>query len=115
MKITKGAHDRALASLAERAVIAEARAVMLEAELKLVKQHRLEAEDLNIARANQLREWWFIFWKARGFSDEELIKERVRSYQELEVDAADAMDALRLSSWPGPKNGEWVWPREVKP
>jgi len=120
MKITKGAYDRALASLAERCVTAEARAKVAEAEVVALKQERVVDEEnlINLKASND--RWWCAFWKAQGATDGELIKARVEYFRDLDIDASDLIKNMQGGTWSSPTGGrekrlpDWTWPTWAK-
>jgi hypothetical protein len=114
MKIAKAAHDRALASLAERCVIAEARVKVAEELGFELEKQRDQAEDRVLELAYSEKRWWMMFWRAQGIGEEKLVQYRIQVFKELEVDARNLLDDVRGTRGfrNAPDGLDWSWPKE---
>jgi hypothetical protein len=81
------AQTRALAMLAERTVVAEARAKMLEVELAAMKQQFVEKRDELVGREWDCHRWWAAFWRSHGVSKEKLQESALNRFSQSDPDA----------------------------
>ncbi len=113
MTLKKNVYEKALASLAERAVVAEYKVETLVAEVEALKRQRRELEErIEVAEGNSSM-WWAAFWRAQGFTEETLVKARMDIWKESERDAKRLIEGMKNCSYavPNANGGYWAWPK----
>lgn len=108
-RVSKAVNDQVLASLAERCVVAEARAKVSEALNATLEKQRDEAEDELIQVKGVIKQWWMLFWKARGVKDELLVETRIQTFREDRCEVDSLLETVRHTKLQSPDGPDWSW------
>ena len=81
------AMERALAALAERALVAETQIKVLAAELSYTQNMLDSAKENNANLDLANKQWWVVFWGTFGATPEQLLKYRIEMCRETKEEA----------------------------